>query len=143
MGLACIKIVYSIFFNKLKGFYLIFHLLDLAQNSTIEERVSLLELQVADLEENMVDLDEDVDFLFDDQLIQDERLLNLEEATDVINAQLVTVDDELEGEERWVTTLPIKYYYGELFSQYHCRFTGHNSGSGFPRNSCREWRGGC
>ena len=74
-----------IFFNKLKGFYLIFHLLDLAQNSTIEERVSLLELQMADLEENMVDLDEDVDFLFDDQLIQDERLLNLEEATDAIS----------------------------------------------------------
>ena len=48
------------------------------QNTTIEERVALLELQVAGLEENVVDLDEDVDFLFDEQVIQDERLLNLE-----------------------------------------------------------------
>ena len=72
----------------------IFHIqiLDMAVNVTIEERVSLLELQVAGL-------DDDVNFLFDEQVIQDERLLNVEEATDTINAQLVTVDDELEGRE--------------------------------------------
>ena len=79
---------------------------DKVQNSTIEERVSLLELQVVDLEENVVDLDEDVDFLFDEQVIQDERLLNLEEAMDAINTRLVTIDDELEGEEIWVRNLP-------------------------------------
>ena len=67
----------------------------MALNVTIEERVSLLELQVAGL-------DDDVNFLFDEQVFQDERLLNVEEATDAINADLVTVDDELEGEERWV-----------------------------------------
>ena len=49
-----------------------------------------MELQVADL-------DEDVDFLFNEQIIQDERLLNVEEATDAINAELDTVDDEIEG----------------------------------------------
>ena len=75
----------------------IFLILDNLQNATIEERVSLLELQVVELDENVVDLDEDVDFLFGEQLIQDERLLNLEEATDSINAELLTMNDELEG----------------------------------------------
>ena len=70
----------------------------------------LLELQVVDLEENMVDLDEDVDFLFDEQVIQDERLLGLEQMTDAINAKLVSVDDEIEGEELCATT-------------FHCQFS--------------------
>ena len=87
-----------------------FHLVDKAQNSTIEERVSLLELQVVDFEESMVDLDEDVDFLFDEQVIQDERLLGLEQTTDAINAELVSVDDEIEGEEMCATT-------------FHCQFS--------------------
>ena len=79
------------------------------QNNTIEERVSLLEIQVADLREDVtvtqvdvLDLDQDVDFLFDEQVIQDERLLNVEEATDAINAQLVTVDDALEGKYNFI-----------------------------------------
>ena len=78
----------------------------MAQNSTIEERVSLLEEQVVDLEEDITfiqgdvaDLDQDVNFLFDEQVIQDERLFSLEQATDVINAELVTVDDELDSED--------------------------------------------
>ena len=48
----------------------------MAQNNTIEERVTLLEVQVADLREDLtviqgdvVDIDEDVDFLFDEQVI--------------------------------------------------------------------------
>ena len=44
------------------------------RNSTLEERVALLELQV-------VDLDEDVDFLFDEQIIQDEIIFSLEQAS--------------------------------------------------------------
>ena len=81
------------------------------QNETIEERVTLLELQVADLREDitvvegdvvevnedLTELEGDVNFLFDEQVIQDERLLNLEVATDSIHAQLLTVDEELEG----------------------------------------------
>ena len=47
--------------------------------------MSLLELQVADL-------DEDVDFLFDEQVIQDERLFNLEVTSDEI-------EDEVESKE--------------------------------------------
>ena len=58
---------------------------DLIQNETIEERVALLEIQVADIEEDVIntridlsELEGDVNFLFDEQVIQDERLLGLE-----------------------------------------------------------------
>ena len=63
----------------------------------MEERVALLEIQVEELDEDLtitrIDLTElegYVDFLFDEQVIQDERLLNLEQENDVI-------DDELES----------------------------------------------
>ena len=66
------------------------------QNTTIEERVTLLEIQVvviqddiAGIEEDIIELDEDVtgldqdvNYLFDEQVIQDERLLNLEQVID-------------------------------------------------------------
>ena len=65
--------------------------LDSFQNTTIEERVSLLEIQVTDL-------NQDVNFLFDEQVIQDEKLLNLEQETDVIDTRLLIIDNELEGE---------------------------------------------
>ena len=71
---------------------------DSALNSTLEERVALLELQVSDLEENAVDLDEDIDFLFDEQVIQDERLLGLEQGINVIESDLDVIDEELESE---------------------------------------------
>ena len=64
--------------------------LENVQNATIEERVSLLELQV-------VDLDQDVNFLFDQQVIQDERLLNLEETSDQVVLELVEVNADLQG----------------------------------------------
>ena len=68
---------------------------DLIQNTTIEERVTLLEIQVVVIQDDIVgiqddvtELDEDVtllegdvNFLFDEQVIQDERLLNLEQTT--------------------------------------------------------------
>ena len=54
---------------------------ELFQNTTIEERVALLEIQVADL-------DEDVNFLFDETVIQDERLFSLEEESDVLNEEV-------------------------------------------------------
>ena len=54
----------------------------------MEERVALLELQVSDLEENVIDLDEDVDFLFDEQVIQDERIFSLEQTSIDITADV-------------------------------------------------------
>ena len=61
-----------------------------------------MEIQVVEIEEDitglgvdLTELDENVDFLFDEQIIQDERLLNLEEETSVVN-------EEVEGLCQWV-----------------------------------------
>ena len=52
---------------------------------------------LATTDENVADLDQDVNFLFGEQVIQDEKLLNLEQETDTNNGQLVVVDDDLES----------------------------------------------
>ena len=52
--------------------------------------MSLLELQV-------VDLDKDVDFLFDEQVIQDERLLGLENRALDVETRMLEVENEVEG----------------------------------------------
>ena len=76
----------------------------MVQNNTIEERVSILEAQVVDLQEGMVvmegdveDLDEDVDFLFDEQVIQDQRLLGLEQTSDQVVAELADINANILG----------------------------------------------
>ena len=61
------------------------------QNVTIEERVALLEIQVGEIEVDVTLLEGDVNVLFDEQVIQDERLLTLEEDSDVY-------DDAIESE---------------------------------------------
>ena len=65
------------------------------QNVTIEERVALLELQV-------VDLDEDVDFLFDEQVIQDERLLGLENRVLDVENRMLDVDNGIESNDSFL-----------------------------------------
>ena len=71
--------------------------LELNQNNTLEERVSLLELQVIDIQQDvtalgvdLVELEGDVNFLFDETVIQDERLFQLETETE-------TIKEEVEG----------------------------------------------
>ena len=66
--------------------------------------MALLEIQVVEIQEDitglgtdLTGLDEDVGFLFDEQVIQDERLLNLETEMEEIDEQLIIVDDDLEG----------------------------------------------
>ena len=61
-----------------------------------------MELQVTDLEENVVDLDEDVDFLFDETVIQDQRLLNLEEASVQVTVELAEVNVNIQGKSHTV-----------------------------------------
>ena len=60
--------------------------------------MTILEIQVADTQEDLTELEGDVNFLFDEQVIQDERLLNLEQTTVAIDAELDLIDDELESE---------------------------------------------
>ena len=50
-----------------------------------------------EIEEDVTGLDEDVGFLFDEQVIQDERLLNLEETSTGILGELVVFDEALES----------------------------------------------
>ena len=74
------------------------------QNTTIEERVTILESQVVEIEEDVIGLniglaevDQIVDFLFDEQVIQDERLFSLEQTSLGILGELDSVEDELES----------------------------------------------
>ena len=62
----------------------------------MEERVSLLEVQVADLREelttvtgNVEEVEGSINFLFDEQVIQDERLLNLETEVDGMEEDII------------------------------------------------------
>ena len=64
---------------------------ELIQNTTIEERVTILESQMVEIEKDLTTLDEDVDFLFDDQIIQDERLFSLETETDEIEEEIESI----------------------------------------------------
>ena len=42
-------------------------------------------------------MDQNVDFLFDETIIQDERLFSLEQEREEIDDQLIVIDDELES----------------------------------------------
>ena len=64
-----------------------------------------MEIQVVEIEEDVTDLggdvtllEENVNFLFDETVIQDERIFSLEQTTDAINAELLSVNNELESE---------------------------------------------
>ena len=74
------------------------------QNATIEERVALLEIQVVviqddltEVDEDVTALDQDINFLFAEQVIQDERLLGLEQESDVIDTRITIMDNEVDS----------------------------------------------
>ena len=52
---------------------------------------------MVEIEEDISILIENDNFLFDEQVIQDEKLLNLEQETDTINEELDVIDDNLES----------------------------------------------
>ena len=71
--------------------------------------ISLLEVQVADLREDVtvvqvdvMELDQDVDFLFGEQLIQDERLLELEQISDEVVVELAEINENIQGRNEYV-----------------------------------------
>ena len=104
--------------------------------------MELLEGQVVVIQDEVSDIETDVDFLFDEQIIQDERLLNPEEETDVIDTRLLIIDNDLEGTKLCPSfnkgmEFPNKNtnnskQHGQTLSFCHHRFAGHNSGSGVP-----------
>ena len=86
------------------------------QNMTIEERVSLLEMQVVKIEEDvtglevdLTELDENVDFLFDEQIIQDERLLELEQTSDEVVVELAEINVNIQGKKQACVMFNIFY----------------------------------
>ena len=74
--------------------------LEVILNSTLEERVEMLEIQMVQAEDDidnlgldLTELEGDVDFLFDDQLIQNQRIFNLEEESSVLNEDVQGMSD--------------------------------------------------
>ena len=59
-----------------------FFVLEPAENGTIEERVTLLEIQVDEVQGDLAQTEEEITLLFSQQVIQDDRLVNLEEDID-------------------------------------------------------------
>ena len=76
------------------GFFLF---AELIQNTTIEERVTLLEIQVVEIDEDVTGLDQDVNFLFEETIIQDERIFNLEQTSVAILGDLNVIQDDVQG----------------------------------------------
>ena len=147
----------NMMFSISKGFsfhidFKLFSLSEQLQNSTLEERVELLEIQVVVIQDEVSDLETNIDFLFDEKVIQDEKLLDLEQETEEIDEQLVVIgdrldiiDDQLEVkiEIRFIHSSMFKRYkHGEMTSSCPCRVTGYNSCPGFPSNGPRRERRG-
>ena len=57
---------------------------------------------MVEIEEDVTGLDQDVNFLFEEQIIQEERLLNLQEEINII-------DNELESEHSFTIKQHIKF----------------------------------
>ena len=88
----------------------------MVKNNTIEERVSLLEIQVVEIQEDMIEIEEDVtvvdervdlvegdvNFLFDEQVIQDERLLQLEQTSGEVVVELAEINANILGKRSYI-----------------------------------------
>ena len=92
---------------------------------------------ITELDEDVTLLEGDVNFLFDEQVIQDDRLLNLEETS-------VEIDEEVESEFYFYIFLlnKITCFCCLFLLSPLCRFTSHNNSSGFPSDGPRRKRRG-
>ena len=98
----------------------------MVQNNTIEERLSLLEIQVAGLREDVTEvdedvtrLDEDVSFLFDEQVIQDERLLELEQRSVEVVVELAKINANILGNLNCVRNCSIPITIFDCYIRYY------------------------
>ena len=66
----------------------------------LQDDLTELDEDVTGLEVDLTELDENVDFLFDEQVIQDERLLNLEETSLQAAVELAEVNVDLLGKKQ-------------------------------------------
>ena len=113
------------------------------QNNTIEERVALLEIQVVEIQEDVSGLDEDitafgvdltelegdVNFLFAETIIQDERIFTLEQTS---------IETTVDVESNYLFIFHVScHFYLNQSSAYILlnRFRRHNSCLRFPSDS--------
>ena len=75
---------------------------ELIQNVTIEERVSLLEIQMIEMEEDVTLVEGDINILFDQQVIQDERLFILEQTS-------IETNEEVQSNHHLVTIFTFQF----------------------------------
>ena len=68
----------------------------MVQNDTIEERIALLEEQVVDLQDDITVIQDDVADL-DQEVIQDERLFELEQTSDEVVVELAEINANILG----------------------------------------------
>ena len=96
---------------------------------------------------DLTELEGDVNFLFDDQGMQDERLFSLEQETDAIDGQLDVISDEIAGTNPFD---PCFVRHGFLLKSLilakrtvfiiHYRFTGCNCSAGIQSDGFgRKW----
>ena len=78
----------------------------------IQDDVTGLNEDVIGLRLDLTELEGDVNFLFDEQVIQDERLLNLEVTTDAINVELDLIDDEFDAVDNELESEFVFFYHG-------------------------------
>ena len=90
-------------------YFVLGSMVESVQNATIEERVALLEIQMEQTQDDvtglgvgLTEVDENVDFLFEEQVIQDERLLGLE-------TRMLDVENVVEGDNFILKILPFQY----------------------------------
>ena len=62
----------------------------------LEAQVVVLDDEVSDLEVDLTELEGDVNFLFEETIIQDERIFSLEQTTIAIDADLIRLMTNLE-----------------------------------------------
>ena len=65
-----------------------FFVLEPAENGTIEERVTFLEIQMDEVQGDLAQTEDEITLLFSQQIIQDDRLVNLEEDTDSLEGSV-------------------------------------------------------
>ncbi len=88
-----------------------------AQNLTIEERVTILEAEMTEVFSDVGAVMDDVDFLFDEQFLQDQRLLNLEIETNDLDDEILRLDDTIEGCEEHITMYSFGIYFIEWMNK--------------------------
>ena len=95
--------------------------------------MSLLEIQVIEIEEDLDDLDQDVNFLFDDQVIQNERIFELETTSDQVEIELARINEDVEGMLNLVKKFPVK-------SRHIIEITLQNSFGSYYRSGTVNWK---